>query len=1295
MPNVDLSRSDFLLKLKIGEIDTGSGTLFGVPQRRAASQSRLTLVISTGGSGKAAILKALSIANQKLEINYSNFIKFLVVDSATKELEPLKKAGIDVLNISSPMPQDRLKNEKRSPFYQHFIKEDFPIHRLDSEGSNQMRQVGKVKFYDKQDGSTNDQIFENKIKGYFEGDWQPYKEKEVDIMVLTGIAGGNGSGTFLDIAVRARRACPNPSKVKVYGYIMLPDTAEKFAGSDDAKKSLYRNGFAALKELESYESLSMESGREEVFDFPNGSIKVNSLKKPYDYPVLMSGDYDKAVGIIAETIVNTAANIQQTADDIDGPFGQSSFYSNRDVQRDNKLTKNEVSRYGILKAGACPEDSHMYCSIGYANASIPEKIVIPHVVGKVCKTVYSPVGNAVLGEASNTAATFFCTKERSLSKTDFQSAIRELLGLSPRDTLDESSLWNIISGNMRRFCIPQNNNYEVSRNEAVTGKSEKYERGFGITAKTEEATKHMSDAIAGEFGNFKSRAQSIMKKYGPRAMEFLYDGTGNIGEDGKKESYSDICLKTQIDYVKTQFMNQKAGDKPRKIKPLGLGGTIISVVTDKPFDTWKQNMRNWAEREITFKVSQNMQGANGEWQVKYVTPMADFLWAAARFADVLETIADYYEGVGKSLATDSFQDFAEQGGEANGINLCRDAEMYLWVKDRVNRKLADVSTRIQDIREKLIDDFYQNTAAWTSNEDGVARKEFDEIMSKACKVGKYAGANNGMDLTITDYFSHVLEDVPPSEQQIKINNSVNTIFDQLMTVSTPCLKLKEGVTRTCNGTIMLPQSLKAGNSGPMIEKAFKDKLKDSNKKQANLVFSSVVDSIVCYQTSVADALSDIADIDKWEKAYEEVLDATTHLHNGQYPTLHMDTGHSQYNELSMSQTAFEEHIHGKRDVYPAKAEEKDAKAVLDSIYGTGLSWPHYPSINVGKYGNEFGGSSNTLEASYRRDIFAKKIEEALRLGVIECVRDGDVYKYYANIIPRGWTNFGVRGYMSKRKNGLYVRGKELFEHLAAQNPETTEPFRKQIYLQDTQFFGPDGFDFSEAISNDHWNQARIDREHKAYMMRVVRKSTGLYQDMEDTLFKLYPVEFELQKKEVKVLRRLQYRKFFEMYTKGIVNSDEKGAKWDAVVDSSGETEELVIFTKYLLQELDELDKAMILDKLRLYYVYKEYAEIRKAFNLTDEKLSEIESKINKKSKTARAEFEALFEKRMARLNAEYENYSNKYLDGDDPIDAMMEAYKIDDSYWMKELKAVSEFYEALGEMIKEVNILTEEEDDYL
>ena len=71
MPEV-LSRAALEDMLQTTKVDVGNGTLFGVPKLRKPGSSRLTLVISTGGSGMSSIKEAMRIANQKLDKTYSN-----------------------------------------------------------------------------------------------------------------------------------------------------------------------------------------------------------------------------------------------------------------------------------------------------------------------------------------------------------------------------------------------------------------------------------------------------------------------------------------------------------------------------------------------------------------------------------------------------------------------------------------------------------------------------------------------------------------------------------------------------------------------------------------------------------------------------------------------------------------------------------------------------------------------------------------------------------------------------------------------------------------------------------------------------------------------------------------------------------------------------------------------------------------------------------------------------------------------------------------------------------------------
>ena len=224
--------------------------------------------------------------------------------------------------------------------------------------------------------------------------------------------------------------------------------------------------------------------------------------------------------------------------------------------------------------------------------------------------------------------------------------MHELLGLTKEQELKDSSLWIKLDMSMHDFD--------------------------SLSAKV----------IENEFASIIDNAQGIMKKYGPRVIEYLYDGTGNPDEHGVNEDFSAFCLKTQIEFVKNRFSE------------------------------WKE--------------------AGDIWQAEFVDLMMNFLRCTSRFADVLEIISNYYEDVGKSLSADDFREFEDQSGNVNEINLCRDAGTYAWVKERVSSKLANI--KVQDVRDELVDDFFMHVSSWISNKEGVARNQFDEVMSRVCKV---------------------------------------------------------------------------------------------------------------------------------------------------------------------------------------------------------------------------------------------------------------------------------------------------------------------------------------------------------------------------------------------------------------------------------------------------------------------------------------------------------------------------------------------------------------------------------
>lgn len=1268
----EMSKTDFLNILQTDTVDTGSGTLFGVTKKRDVSKQALTLVISTGGSGKEAIHQAILTARQKLKVDYTSYVKFLVVDSASRELEPLDREGIDTLNISSNLIQDRLKPENRENFYKRFIPSDFPYQIIDDQGAGKQRLIGKVKLYDQNGmGTTNDKALRDKISGYFAGDWASTKDLPINIMILTGISGGNGSGTFMNIAAIAKAACPNPGQVTVYEYIMLPDTAaEKYGGSDADTKLFYGNGFAALKELESYESFIMEPGRKECFYSRNSAhnVELSASSSLIDYPVLISGKYDEAVSMIAETIVNTIAASG-------GEFDQRSFYSNQNAEKTMRLAVTSVSQGGVLKNGACPEDSHMYCGIGYARAAIPEHVVVPYVISRVAQSLYDPHANDSIAAGQGQAeVTAFCTSDRALNRADFDRQLRYLLGLNPNTPLRTDNLWVLNVWNyLTRVSQVHDSQVDITYDDIARGNVAQYYAGFAEEAKKNEAVDKMRVYVKGLCDNYKEKARTIMKKFGPRALYYLYEGKGNMTQDGLQEDYSAVSLKRQIEFVRNQLMDLKPGRRPPYLEARGFIG---SALHKKEVTNWCQNAKLSTEANVRYSVAQIMKGDNGIWKTEFVDPFNDFLASVERFARVMEEVSNYYAGVGNSLAANDFRAFAQAGNEENSVNLCTDAGIYAWVQKQIQNKVANV--RIGDVRSALVDDFYTNTDKWISSDKGVARRQFDDVMSAQVQVGGHAAGGNGLSLGVNDYFDHVLEGIPDDQQQTVINNAVKTIYAQLITKSAPSLKLKPGTDQVINCTILLPQSLGAGKSGQMIENAFKgNSTGQGGGSQSGVYFSSATDAIVCYQTSVANALSDLQDITLWENAYDENRKNTQHLSNPEYPTLHMDTGYSQYKELDQKDTDREKNMGGRQ---PLPLKEAPSPADQVKIYGTGLSWWDYPSVNYSRYADDFTNSQKTIESAYRSGIFKKRVEEALRIGIIECVKEGYTYKYYINLLPSDWTNKKVRGYKNKGKDGRFIRGKELFEYLRDQNTQSSGVYRKQICLSDTPFFGQGGFDFTEVVKDEHWKTPQVDKQAKIYMMRILRKATEMYQEMEDTMYRFYPIEWELENKEKDIIKLSRYQNFARWVINGVIATDEDQMYWTVKTTAKGNEEDIIGFGRKTRAKMDSVQRKMLSDGFHLKLVYDAFQDMRGDLELTDDDFNEIKDAVI--DSLSDRDYDKMTAVSLSILKNEVAVYNEKYGNAKDPLDVIMDAYGVDDNE-MDTMQEIIDFYEAVAGVIEE------------
>ena len=582
---------------------------------------------------------------------------------------------------------------------------------------------------------------------------------------------------------------------------------------------------------------------------------------------------------------------------------------------------------GVLKRDACPEDSHQYCGIGYAYADIPEKIVIPNVVGKVCRRMY----------ANTDGGAAFCSRERRLTKLEFKDALNILFSGGDNQIPDGNVLLRWIDNRLWDLSVlPQNLNVLTYADVMVMGNQYwEWEAALGAPEIVKRGKKDIKEYLTTLYEEFILRASRVMIKYGPRAMEYLYYGAGS----DDPEEYADSSIRQIIEAVNGYF--QKTGYTYAEHPGLLPGMGRISMVLNgrRKVDAWKMEKEEAIRADIRMEIARAMCGGNSIWIEEYQNKVEHFIQNCSHFADVLESMTEYYETVGKSLDASDFTEFAMEMG-SNEVNLCSDQRMYEWIKKRVSQKVESIDP--DGFRQMLIDDFTDHPECWCSCEEGVARKHYDELMSNACQLGANAVTNNGLNLSVRDYFIEILSNVPLSEQNQRIDQAVEPIMVALMRKSQPSLRIcRESLPEVeVNKTVIVPQSLVACPYGGSIFNHIQAYL---SMHHVQIIVSPTTDAIVSYQASVANALSDLEDLSRWEVAYESLPSNTKHLNCGEYVT--------QYKELSMTERDKLEHV-----VRQEKITTED-----DLSGTTGLSWEHYPSVNLLAYQGQFTGFDELLK----------------------------------------------------------------------------------------------------------------------------------------------------------------------------------------------------------------------------------------------------------------------------------------------------------------------------------------------
>ena len=363
---------------------------FFLPSQRSLSGDTRHLIISYGGTGADALFGVKKLFEEILPPKeLDERVRFLAIDtdkSTQKHTKEVKRADgtkvIEELDALTPAQFFQLSGSAARNLLKGGLDESVEawlnpqLHAeimaneryLNGDGASGHRQIGRLTLYPASTVSALTSRISTLVRELTDDSVANLK-----IFILTGIAGGTGSGTVIDLSYLVRHVVEKlPGSIKgrtqYCGFVLLPPTGTS-SHEDDVDHG-NRNGYAALKEINHFMTLK-QRGERYKFSYGNGTV-VDSGERIFDVCYLMDGVADgkafgnpreKVVKVLAEAILDMIT-ASQTADDGSTVQAVDSFMNDVD-----KFTKDMVSGTSITHA--MRDADYIYCALGHSEFAMP------------------------------------------------------------------------------------------------------------------------------------------------------------------------------------------------------------------------------------------------------------------------------------------------------------------------------------------------------------------------------------------------------------------------------------------------------------------------------------------------------------------------------------------------------------------------------------------------------------------------------------------------------------------------------------------------------------------------------------------------------------------------------------------------------------------------------------------------------------------------------------------------------------------------------------------------------------
>ncbi|MBR3224462.1 MAG: hypothetical protein IKF78_03980 [Atopobiaceae bacterium] len=232
--------------------------------------------------------------------------------------------------------------------------EDIKAGDLTVAGAGGIRQVGRYMLM------TKSNRFANRIEQEINAAKSGLTNPTVYVHIFSGLSGGTGSGTFLDVCYIVRHIAQKVGNVTIFGYFFLPDVNLSRIPYSNGKVRAYipRNGYAAMQELDYCMQLK-ENGGAFVQNYQGTQIEWDTMPVDLCHLVCATDTNNNVVPKAYEYAMNvTAEYVMDFLTKSEGFTMESQLSNFTNCVNMGDGTK----RYGV---------NLNYCVIGAACASLP------------------------------------------------------------------------------------------------------------------------------------------------------------------------------------------------------------------------------------------------------------------------------------------------------------------------------------------------------------------------------------------------------------------------------------------------------------------------------------------------------------------------------------------------------------------------------------------------------------------------------------------------------------------------------------------------------------------------------------------------------------------------------------------------------------------------------------------------------------------------------------------------------------------------------------------------------------